>query len=498
MARGAKENWFFVGANPANPAKQLPISERDRAVHSYVLGSSGVGKSKMLLDWVLQDILAGRGCAVIDPKGDLVFDILAALAGIDEVWWPSLADRILLIDPADPASSATFNPLETPRGASASRHRQDVFSVFRRIWGLDDTRAPRMELVLRRTLQLLMDAGLTLVQMPQVLTDSSLRENLLRNSNDPTLRSFWLNQFPQAESAGFQWVSPVVTRIESFLDDPAIRALLGQPRDNLDFRHVIDTGRVLLVNLAKGRVGEETSHLLGGFIMAKLQLAAEGRQAVWPPERRRRFYIYVDEFQNYQTSSFEEMLAEARGYGVSLVMAHQNLAQLDIGLRQAILANAKIRACFRVSYEDAEIMAKEMFRIRGDRVKEKELVWIRLGKVPIPIGFNFRYHSPSEEGRQNREYLHYLKDRRFWLHLADSDALLELKTVDIPPVDRRVAESRIRRFKQLLSDKRLLMAPRTISPVCSSQTAVRLPALPELQGLYDWSPPRRRPPRLRP
>jgi hypothetical protein len=131
----------------------------------------------------------------------------------------------------------------------------------------------------------------------------------------------------------------------------------------------MDEGKVLLVNLAKGRVGEETSHLLGGFLMAKLQLAAESRQNIWPPERRRRFYLYVDEFQNYQTSSLPELLAEARGYGLSLVMAHQNLAQLDAELREAIMGNARIRACFRVSYEDAELMTREMFRIRGDRVK---------------------------------------------------------------------------------------------------------------------------------
>src|SRR3972149_8497199 len=127
------------------------------------------------------------------------------------------------------------------------------------------------------------------------------------------------------------------------------------------------------------------------------------------------------------------MLAESRGYGVSLIMAHQNLAQLDMELRQAILGNAKIRACFRVSFQDAEIMAREMFRIRGDRVKERELIWIKIGKVPIPIGFSYKYHSPSEEGRQNREFLHYLADRRLWLHLADSDTLLELRTGEIPP-----------------------------------------------------------------
>jgi len=495
-----RDNELFAGADPKDQTLQFPIPERSRAVHSYCLGASGVGKSKMMLDWVLQDIVAGRGCAVIDPKGDLIFDILAALSDIDEQWWPGITDRLVLIDPSDPAHSASFNPLQVADGTTPARQRQEVFSIFRRIWGLDGTRAPRMDLVLRRTIHLLMESGLTIADMPRVLVDGDLRARLLTQTQDPNLISFWLHEFPEAGSARQQWTAPILTRIGSFLDDPSVREMMGRTRSSVNFRTLMDRGGILLGNLAKGRVGEETSHLLGGFLMAKLQLAAESRQSIWPPERRRRFYVYVDEFQNYQTSSLPELLAEARGYGLSMIMAHQNLAQIDSRLREAVMGNARIRACFRVSYEDSELMTREMFRIRGDRVKERELMWLKLGKIPLPIGFNYKYFSASEEARQNRAALHALPDRRFWLHLADSDSIVELRTIDIPRFDRRRAEERIARFKDgLAGSARALPPPQQSSLPSVSNLPGTPPPLPALDGLYHWSPPRRdrRPPRIR-
>ena len=447
-------NLFYLGANPDNPEEQFGVTERARAVHHYVVGGSGVGKSKMLQDWILQDVMAGRGCAVIDPKGDLVFDILAALSALEEVWWPALAERVVLIDPADPHTTAAFNPLDVTHGASPARLRQELYSIFRKVWGLSEGRTPRLELVLRRTLHLLMDAGLTLVEMPRVLSDDAYREQLLQNTTDQALRNFWLNEFPRSDAARFQWTSGIVTRIESFLDDPAMRSMVSGRGRAVDFRKAMDSGSVLLASLARGKLGEETSFLLGGFLTTKLQLAAESRVSIWPPERRRRFYIYADEFQQYSTSSLGEMLADARGYGVSLVMAHQNMAQLDPRLQEAILANAKIKAAFRQSHGDARSLSEAMFRVRGDRVKSKELAWIKLGRVPIPIGFNYDYFSASEEARQNRDALQYLPDRHLWVHVADSDALVRLRTVEMPAFDRRVADERVGRFKAALRDAR--------------------------------------------
>ncbi len=357
-----------------------------------------------------------------------------------------------------------------------------------------------MDLLLRRTIHLLMEAGLTLADMPRVLSDEDMRMRLLTRTQDPTLISFWLHEFPDAPALRQQWVAPVLTRIGSFLDDPSIRQMMGRRGGTVNFRKVMDRGDgILLVNLAKSRLGEESSRLLGGFLMAKLQLAAESRISIWPPERRHRFYCYIDEFQNYQTSTLPELLAEARGYGLSMVMAHQNLAQLDAELREAIMGNARIRACFRVSYDDAELMTREMFPIRGDRVKEREMAWIKIGKVPLPIGFNYKYFSASEEARQNREALHGLPDRRFWLQLADSGAIVELRTAEMPRVDRRRAEQRIARFKEGLGPGRAPVIANAEGLPTVSNRSITSPPLPAQGRLYHWTPPerQRRPPRLR-
>jgi len=478
---------FFLGANPDNPDEQMYVEQKARAVHAYVVGASGAGKSKMLLDWILQDVMAGRGCCVIDPKGDLVWDVLAAIASLDEGWWPSLASRVLLVDPSDARASVTVDPLEVRHGTSPARQRQEVFSIFRKIWGLDDARTPRMDLVLKRTLQLLIDAHLTLADIPRVLTDAAFRDRALDAAQDPGLTGFWRSEFPSSEAQRFQWVSGLLTRIEGFLDDPALRTMFGTSGGGVDFRAAMDRGQVVLVNLSKGRVGEESGHLLGGFVTAMLQLAAESRQNVWPPERRRRFHIYCDEFHGYMVaSSLREMLAEARGYGVSLTIAHQNLSQLDGELRDSILANTRIRVCFRVNHQDAETLSRELFHVRGNRVKTKSLRFITLGKVPLPIGFDHTYYSHAEEGRQNRDALHRLPDRFFWVHLSDTNESIRLRTVHVPPFDRAVAEERVARFKALLQR----VAPPSI------MTASRpLPRLsdPRRPGLYEWAPPR--PPR---
>ena len=475
---------FFLGANPDNSDEQMYVEQKARAVHAYVVGASGAGKSKMLLDWILQDVMAGRGCCVIDPKGDLVWDVLAAIASLDEAWWPSLAARVSLVDPSDARASVTVDPLEVRHGTSPSRQRQEVFSIFRKIWGLDDARTPRMDLVLKRTLQLLIDGRLTLADMPRVLTDEAFRERALAAAQDPGLSAFWHGEFPKSEAQRFQWVSGLLTRIEGFLDDPALRTMFGASGGGIDFRHAMDAGQVVLVNLSKGRVGEESGHLLGGFVTAMIQLAAESRQNVWPPERRRRFHIYCDEFHGYMvSSSLREMLAEARGYGVSLTIAHQNLSQLDRELLDSILANTRIRACFRVNHQDAETLSRELFHVRGDRVKAKELRFITIGKVPVPIGFDYSYYSHAEESRQNRDALHRLPDRIFWVHLADTNESMRLRTVHVPSFDRATAEERIARFKALLQRT----APPSVRPATRSLPRISDPRRP---GRYEWAPPR--------
>ncbi len=450
---------FYLGADPRDPRRLFWLPMAERRAHMSAFGGSGAGKSNMLLDVFMQDVMAGRGCALIDPKGDLFNDVLAAMAAIPEEQLPALARDLVIIDPADPASRTAFNPLEVSPQMPASRQRQEVLSVFRKVWRLDNTQTPRLGLVLRRAVQLAMENDLTLCHLQRILTDDTFRANLLARSQDEALRTFWQYEFPESRSAQTQWTASTLTRLESFLDDPALRRFVGQPKSSFDFREIMDNSRVCLINLAKGALGEETSYLLGGFLLAKLQLAAESRQQIWPEESRRPFYLFVDEFQNYATRSFEELLAEARGYGLSLVMANQNLAQLDEGLRHAVLSNARIRVAFRLSYDDASVLSPELFRVSGERKKETRWETVRLSRniylpVPEPV-----YYSAGEEQRQNREALHYLGDRMMRVHLAGEYQPRLLRSVEIPRAQLAALRDKAARLKDLVGAAQALPAP---------------------------------------
>lgn len=476
-----QDRRFYLGADSRAQDRQFFVDDRVRSLHSYVLGSSGCGKSKMLQDWILQSVMAGTGCAVIDPKGDLHWDLLASLAGMHERWWPALARRLVIVDLADPDCGVGYNPLQARHGTTPARQAQTVYSLLRKQWGFDGARMARMDLLLRRVLQLLVAVGGTLADLPRVLGDDAFRGTLLERAQDADLRRFWDNDLPTSDAARFQWMAPVSTRAQSLLDDPVVRGMLAAGRGSLDLRRAMDEGLVVLVNLSAGRLGEESARTLGGLLTSGLQLAAESRQEIWPPQNRRRFEIFCDEFHGYMAaSSLRELLAEGRGYGIALTVAHQSLAQLDPSLQAAILTNTKIRACFRTSFRDAELIGREFAAAR--RLKSQSLQFIRVGRIPIPIGVNSTYYTTSEEARLQRDTIHRLRDRDFLLNLAETGETVRLRTVDVPPVDRAVAEDKIARLKALLRS----MSPPV--PVALRPAAAPTAALPAARR-YDWAPP---------
>lgn len=440
---------LYAGADPGDPHQLLwlPLSEMRR--HCICTGASGAGKSMWAADQILQRIAAGDGVIVIDPKGDLIRDLLGALCLMHENDWPALARDLVLIDPSDPVVPAAFNPFELSPQASASRQRQDVVSVMRRIFDFDQSSAPRLVLVLRRSVQLAIEHGLTFVDLPRVLTDAAFRDALVARSTDDDIRRFWADEFPQGRANQQQWTASTIVRLETLLDDPAIRRFLGRKHSTFDFADIMNSGKVCLISLAKGALGEESSRLLGGFLVGRLQLAAEGR-VNRPAATRATCYIYVDEFQNYATSSFTELLAEARGYGVSITMLHQHLSQLPQSLRDAALSNANIRVAFRVSTEDAAILAREFFLVSGARVKRKWWNVAALGPLPIPYP-EYTFYSAGEEARQNRELLHQLPDRHMLLHQAGYPEPYLLRTVDMPLSEIAASELRVQRLKHVIA-----------------------------------------------
>src|SRR3990170_7328828 len=278
-------DYFYLGAAPDNPERLFvfPISTAQR--HGVITGRTGGGKTGLIDDLCGQFIAAVRGFTVMDCKGDLADDVVAMLAMTPEEGWPELARDVVLVDPSDRLCTATFNPLEVPPYTTPARQRQDVRAILRRLWGIDDAQTARMVLVLRKTMQLLMFHQLTIVEAPRVLTDQTFRERLVQSCDDAQLRRFWLHEFPEGTTNQLAWTQSSLIRLESLVDDPNVCAFLGQPRSSLNFREIMDQGKICIVSLGRGKLGHESANLIAGLLLVHLQLAAESRQRL-PQDQR--------------------------------------------------------------------------------------------------------------------------------------------------------------------------------------------------------------------
>ncbi|MHB8143959.1 MAG: type IV secretory system conjugative DNA transfer family protein [Thermoleophilia bacterium] len=295
------------------------LPEEDRTTHVYVLGSSGVGKSKGLANWILEDIKAGNGCGVIDPHGDLVNDIVGNLEDFQ---------RVVLVEMTDPENIIGFNPLEQQDGIDPYTQTLELVDVFRKIWNLSDDTTPRLIEILRNSVLTLIEAGGTMLDIEPLLTNEQFRQEKLKFVTYEAVASFWENRFNKwTENDRVSNIESTLNKVSSFTSDPRIRLMLSAKKSTIDFRKIMDEERAILINLAKG-VLRTNSFLLGALFVAKIQMAAMSRVDLRPSDRK-PFYFYVDEFQNYATLSFAEIMSEARKYGLSLILAHQSLVQLD-------------------------------------------------------------------------------------------------------------------------------------------------------------------------
>jgi len=324
------------------------LPEEDRTTHVYVLGSSGVGKSKGLANWILEDIKAGNGCGVIDPHGDLVNDIVGNLEDFH---------RVVLVEMTDPENIIGFNPLEQQDGIDPYTQTLELVEVFRKIWNLSDDTTPRLIEILRNSVLTLIEAGGTMLDIEPLLTNEQFRQEKLKFVTYEAVASFWENRFNKwSKNDKISNIESTLNKVSSFTSDPRIRLMLSAKKTTIDFRKIMDEEKTILINLAKG-VLRTNSFLLGALFVAKIQMAAMSRVDLRPSERK-PFYFYVDEFQNYATLSFAEIMSEARKYGLSLILAHQSLVQLDQQLRDIILGNAKNFVIYRCDRQDAELIIK--------------------------------------------------------------------------------------------------------------------------------------------
>ena len=324
------------------------LPEEDRSTHVYVLGSSGVGKSKGLATWILGDIANGNGCGVIDPHGDLVNDVVGNLEDFSQV---------VLVEMTDPDNIIGFNPLEQQEGIDPYTQTLELVEVFRKIWNLSDDKTPRLIEILRNAVLTLIESGGTMLDIEPLLTNKEFREEKMKYVTYEATASFWQNRFEKwDEKDRIANVESTLNKVSSFTSDPRIRLMLSAKKTTIDFRKIMDEEKTILINLAKG-VLRTNSFLLGALFVAKIQMAAMSRVDL-PPSERKPFYFYVDEFQNYATLSFAEIMSEARKYGLSLILAHQSLVQLDQNLRDIILGNAKNFVVYRCDRQDAELIIK--------------------------------------------------------------------------------------------------------------------------------------------
>src|SRR5712691_4932276 len=339
--------------NFRNDHRRFGIKRADRRAHMYIIGKTGTGKSTLIANLARQDLVHGEGFALLDPHGDLVEQVLRAL--------PEERQRDLIcFNVPDTAHPLAFNPLESGQPALKPLVASGLISVFKKIWA--ESWGPRMEYILRNALLALLDLpGCTLLDIPRLLDDLAFRLHVLAYVRNDQVRRFWLREYGNYPARfRAEAIAPIQNKVGEFLVNPILRSIVGQPRSAFNLRRVMDEGKILLVNLAKGKIGEDTSALLGAMLVTKISLAALSR-AELPEADRRDFYLYADEFPTFTTNSFAGMLSEMRKYHVGLVLAHQYLSQVEEATRDAILGNVGSVISFRIGLTDALLLEKEFY-----------------------------------------------------------------------------------------------------------------------------------------
>jgi CxxC-x17-CxxC domain-containing protein len=350
-----KDITYIAKTHFRNEEKVFGIKKKDRRQHMYVLGKSGTGKSVLLQNMIIQNIANGEGVCVVDPHGELVEDILRSIP----------EDRIkdvIYFNPADTEYHVGFNVLEVEDPKYKHLVASGLMGIFTKIWA--NTWSARMEYIMNNAILALLDTpGTTLLGIQRILVDKDYRQQIIGNLKDPVVKTFWIHEY-EAWQDKFrnEAIAPIQNKVGQFLSTSIIRNVVGQSQSTINIFEIMNTGKIFLVNVSKGRVGEDNSALLGGMLITKIQLAAMERVRI-PELERKDFYLYVDEFQNFVTDSFASILSEARKYRLNLIIAHQYTAQLSIdgssAVRDAVFGNVGTMIIFRVGADDADFLEKE-------------------------------------------------------------------------------------------------------------------------------------------
>ena len=332
--------------------QQFGLWRQDRSRHVYIIGQTGAGKSGLLELFALSDIYHNQGYAIIDPHGDFAVNNLKFIPA-------HRIKDVVYFNPADTAYPLGFNPMEVIDPNMKNNISSEIIGVLKRMFG--ESWGPRLEYILRYTILALLDhPNTTMLDITRMLTDKKFRKEVVATCQDTVVLQFWNIEFASwSEKYMTEAVAPVLNKVGAFVANPIIRNIIGQPKSTFNIREIMDEGKILIVNLSRGLIGEDNAAILGAFIVTKIQLAAMSRADIPNIEDRRPFYLYVDEFQNFATDSFAVILSEARKYGLNLTVANQYIAQLQENVRNAVFGNVGSMISFRVSADDAPVLTKQ-------------------------------------------------------------------------------------------------------------------------------------------
>jgi CxxC-x17-CxxC domain-containing protein len=342
---------FFAETTYRNIRKKFGIKTDDRRRHVYVIGKTGMGKTNMIQNMAIQDIQNGHGLAFVDPHGEAAEALLDFIPS-------SRANDVVYFNPADLDWPIAFNVMEEVSLEYRHLVAGGLMGVFKKIW--PDVWSARMEYILNNTILALLEyPGSTLLAINRMLSDVEFRALVVEKITDPVVRAFWVTEFSRySQKYETEATAAIQNKVGQFISTSVVRNIIGQVKSTIDMRDIMDTRKILIMNLAKGRMGEDNSTLLGALMITKLQLAAMSRIDILEADRK-DFYLYVDEFQNFATESFANILSEARKFRLSLILGHQYITQMEEEVRDAVFGNVGTIISFRVGAEDAEFLEKE-------------------------------------------------------------------------------------------------------------------------------------------
>ncbi len=346
---------YFAETDSRNKRVSFGIKAKDRLKHVYVIGKTGMGKSTVLENMAVQDIKSNEGMAFIDPHGKTAELLLEYVP-------PERIKDVVYFAPFDIEHPISFNVMEDVGADKRHLVANGLMSAFKKLFG-EESFSDRMQYILQNTILALLEyPNSTMLGINKMLVDKEYRKKVVENITDSSVKAYWTQEFAgYTERFAAEAIPAIQNKIGQFTSNPLVRNIIGQERSSFDFRKIMDEGKIIIINLSKGRVGEANANLLGSMLITKIYLAAMSRADRHETELQKlpNFYLYVDEFQSFANESFADILSEARKYKLNLTIAHQYIEQMDEEVRAAVFGNVGTMIAFRVGAYDAEVLEKE-------------------------------------------------------------------------------------------------------------------------------------------